>query len=326
MNYYLGIDAGGTKTLVVIADESGRVHGVGRSGSGNWESVGLDGAYAAYEAGLAEALQAAGIQREQLRAAGYALAGIDWPSDYARLTPVIDRLRVAGPYALENDTMAALRAGSSNGSGVVVIAGTGSTVAGRNQHGERFRTFGLGRLWGDFQGASGLVWEALRVLALRHYGRITTTSLEARLLDACGASSVVELAERISRDELPLPHGELAPLVFAEAEAGDEMAQQIIREAGAEMGANAAAMVRRLAMQRDRFELVMAGGVFNSGNALLVEALVTPVQAIAPQARPVVLQVPPAIGSVLLAFDAADVPVDEQVRARLAADVQPWVA
>jgi N-acetylglucosamine kinase-like BadF-type ATPase len=322
MNYYLGIDAGGTKTLVMIADATGRICGIGRSGSGNWENVGLEGAYAAYEAGVAEALRAAGLRREQLTAAGYALAGFDWPSDEVRLNPVLDRLGVPGPRLLVNDTIAALRAGSRDGCGVAVIAGTGSTVAGRNRSGDTFRTFGLGRMWGDFQGASGLVLEALRALGMRHYGRIASTSLEARFLSAFGAASVPELAERISRNEAPWPRGELAPLVFEAAAEGDAVAVAIVHEAGAEMGDNAVAVARQLALAAEEFDLVMAGGVFNSRSALLIDALVAPVRAYAPQVRPVVLDAPPAIGSVLLAMDAAGAIVTDGVRARLAGDVQ----
>ena len=74
MQYFLGVDAGGTKTLALIADASGRVLGAGRSGTGNWESVGLDGAYEAYARALAEALRSAGLRPKDITAAGYALA------------------------------------------------------------------------------------------------------------------------------------------------------------------------------------------------------------------------------------------------------------
>ncbi|MCZ1269358.1 ATPase, partial [Paenibacillus tundrae] len=35
MNYYLGVDGGGSKTLAVVADETGRILGRGISGCGN---------------------------------------------------------------------------------------------------------------------------------------------------------------------------------------------------------------------------------------------------------------------------------------------------
>lgn len=314
---FVGVDAGGTKTLALVTDASGRVLGAGRSGTGNWESVGLDGAYQAYELALGEALASAGVGRDRIAGAGYALAGMDWPSDEGRLNPVLDRLGVAGPRALVNDAFAALRAGSDDDVGVAVICGTGSTIAGRNRAGRTFRTFGLGSLWGEYQGASGLVWSACRALGRRHFGSGPETALEARLLAALGAASVPELAERISRGEAPWPGGRLAPLVLEAAAEGDAVAQEIVREAGAELGLNATAIARRLDLADEPFALALAGGVLTAGSQLLIDALVAPVRAYAPAVRPLVLQAPPAVGSVLLAMDAAAAAVTPEARARL---------
>jgi N-acetylglucosamine kinase-like BadF-type ATPase len=317
MQYFLGVDAGGTKTLALIADTSGRVCGAGRSGTGNWEGVGLDGAYEAYAQALGEALRSAGLRPADIAAAGYALAGMDWPSDEARLLPVVDRLGLAGPRAVVNDAFAALRAGAPDDVGVAVIAGTGSTIAGRNRAGRTFRTFGLGGLWGEFQGAGGLVHAACRALGRSYFGSGPPTALEPRLLQALGIASVPELAERLSRGQLQWPGGSLAPLVLAVADEGDEVARELVRAAGQELGLNAAAVARRLELVGEPFGLVMAGGVFSSRNALLVEALLERVRQDAPHVAPLLLQAPPAVGSVLLAMDAAGTPVTPEVQARL---------
>lgn len=317
MSYYLGVDAGGTKTLALIADGDGHVLGVGRSGSGNWEGVGLEGAYQAYAQAVAAALRTAGLQPRHISAAGYALAGMDWPSDEGRLTPLLDMLGIPGPRALVNDAFAALRAGAPEGVGVAVIAGTGSTIVGRNRAGRSFRTFGLGALWGEFQGASGLAWAAFRAIGRAYFGSGPPSALEAHILQAYGAASVPDLAERISRGESPWPDGSLAPLVLQVAEAGDQVARDLVRAAGAEIGDNAEAVARQLELADESFALVMGGGVFSSRSSLLIESLVAPVRAYAPGITPVVLSAPPAAGSVLLAMDAAGVAVTRAVHERL---------
>jgi N-acetylglucosamine kinase-like BadF-type ATPase len=43
MGYFLGVDAGGTKTHALITDETGMAIGFGQAGPGNWESVGYEG-------------------------------------------------------------------------------------------------------------------------------------------------------------------------------------------------------------------------------------------------------------------------------------------
>ncbi len=322
--FFLGIDAGGSKTHALIADANGHVVGGGQSGPGNWESVGFDGAAAAYELALDEALRAAGIGRHDLAAAGYALAGLDWESDYGRLEPLIDRLGVPGPRILVNDTFGALRAGSADGHGVVIIAGTGSTIAGHNRHGTIFRTFGLGALWGDFQGASGLVWGATRAIGHAYFGRGPATALADAFVNAYGAADIPDMVERVSRGAATWPNGRLAPLVFAVAEAGDAVARRIVQDAGEDMGLTAAAVLSRLDLGHEPFDLVLAGGVFRSRSALLLEALEAPVRACAPQVRIVVLEAPPVAGSVLLAFDAAGIPTPPALCTRLLDDAGSW--
>jgi N-acetylglucosamine kinase-like BadF-type ATPase len=317
MPFYLGIDAGGTKTLALIVDEAGQVLGAGRAGSGNWESVGLEGALEAYAQALGDALSAAGLHVGDLAAAGYTLAGFDWPSDEGRLAPVVARLGVPGPYILMNDTAAALRAGTIDGVGVAVICGTGSTVAGCNRRGESFRTFGLGMLWGDYPGASGLVAAALGALGRAHFGSGPSTALEPAILAWYRAASVAELAEWASRGVITAPDAQLAPLVVEVAAQGDAVALEIVRAAGEQMGQNAAAVARRLELADEPFALVLAGGVFRSGSPALLAALETPVRAYAPRSHTVLLDVPPAIGSALLALDAAGVTLTPDARARL---------
>jgi len=108
---FLGVDVGATKTHVLVADEIGKVKGVGRSGTGNWEGVGLEGALATLQQGVGEALDQVRASPGQVAAAAYGLAGLDWPSDEDRLRPVVAQLEVAWPQVLVNDTLVALRAG-----------------------------------------------------------------------------------------------------------------------------------------------------------------------------------------------------------------------
>lgn len=165
LRYYLGVDAGGTKTHALIADPTGRIHGAGRAGTGNWESVGLDGAARSLAQALDGALSSAGIRKADLCGAGYGLAGMDWPSDQPRLLPVLDQLELPGLRVLVNDAYVALRAGSDAGYGIAVISGTGVTIVGHNRAGEHFRTFALGGEWGDFGSSSDVVALATRAIA-----------------------------------------------------------------------------------------------------------------------------------------------------------------
>lgn len=319
---YLGVDVGGTKTHAVIADGRGRIRGAGRAGPANWEMVGLEGTYRVLARTLQAAAAGAGIDPAGLHAAGFGLAGLDWPSDQIRLGPVVDRLGLAGPKVLVNDAYTALYAGSAEGYGVAIIAGTGATVAGRNRRGESFRSFGRNPQWGDFGSARDIVGLATMALVHAYLGRGRPTILTGRFLEIYGARDVPELVERISRGQAEPPGGGLAPVVFEAAGAGDGVALNIIRQAGRELGQNALAVARRLGLASEAFPLVLAGGVFRSNSEALRQAVLAPFLAGAPGVQTVDLQAPPVAGSIFLAMQAAGQQVRPEVRQRLLAEAR----
>ena len=316
---FVGVDAGGTKTHALVADESGEVLGVGRAGTGNWEGVGLDGALAALRQAVGEALSAARTSPQEVTAAGYGLAGLDWPSDEARLRPLVEELGLSGPSVLVNDTFVALRAGAREPWGVVIVAGTGTTVAGRNRRGEMARTLGLGYPFDDWGSAPDLAQAALHAVARAYTGRGPATALSNRLVRLVGAADVADLLEGVSRwryNLFPLV-ADVVRALMEEADGGDGAAREIVLRAGRELGGGAVVVIRRLGMEDEEFDLVLAGGLFRSANALLLDALRGTVQAVAPGARLVRLEVPPVVGGVLLAMDAVGWAVTPEVRRRL---------
>lgn len=324
LRYYLGVDAGGTKTHALIADQTGRILGAGRAGTGNWEIVGLDGAARTITQAIEGALSGAGLRKANLSAAGYGLAGMDWPSDELRLLPVLQGLEVPGPHVLVNDAYVALRAGSDAGYGIAVISGTGVTVAGRNRAGEHFRTFALGGDWGDFGSASDVVALATRAIAFAHIGRGPATLLTDRLVEHYHVRDTLELVERITRGQASLPNGRLAPLVFATAADGDEVARSVLIEAGQELGRNVAAIARRLDMLDEPFDLVLAGGTFGNPCTLFRDALIDLVRETAPHVHPSPLLSAPAVGGALLAMEAAGAEASAEVRRRLVEEAREW--
>jgi len=316
---FVGVDAGGTKTHALVADESGEVLGIGRAGTGNWEGVGLDGALAALRQAVGEALSAARTSPREVTAAGYGLAGLDWPSDEARLRPLVEELGLSGPSVLVNDTFVALRAGAREPWGVVIVAGTGTTVAGRNRRGEMARTPGLGYPFDDWGSAPDLAQAALHAVARAYTGRGPATALSNRLVRLVGAADVADLLEGVSRwryNLFPLV-ADVVRALMEEADGGDGAAREIVLRAGRELGGGAVVVIRRLGMEDEEFDLVLAGGLFRSASPLLLDTLRGTVQAVAPGARPVRLDVPPVVGGVLLAMDAVGWAVTPEVRRRL---------
>jgi len=300
----LGIDGGGTKTHAVIADADGTVRGFATSGPANWEVVGLRGAGESLREAAGRALQAAAAEIGDVTAAVFGLAGIDWDSDLPRMTAEVEQLGVAGAVEVTNDSFIALRAGTADGVGVVVIAGTGAISAGRARDGRTFRTLGQGAEFGDTGSASDVSDAALLAVANAYTGRGPATELTELLCTLYGCRSAAELLERASRGDERSRSA--APTVLRAAEGGDEVARGIVRWAGRELGESALLAAHKLELTGAEFPLVLAGGLFRGDSALLLETLAACVHAEAPGARLVQLDTAPVAGAALRALDLTD--------------------
>jgi N-acetylglucosamine kinase-like BadF-type ATPase len=98
--YFLGVDIGGTKSHALIADAAGNALGFGVFGPGNHESVGYDGLRRALQAVTEKSLGMAVISREDITAAGFGVAGYDWPGERQPTLEAIQTLGISAPWRL----------------------------------------------------------------------------------------------------------------------------------------------------------------------------------------------------------------------------------
>lgn len=303
--YFLGVDIGGTKCHALIADESGCAVGFGQYGPGNYESVGWDGLRAALHAITGQVLTHAGISRAQLAGAGFGVAGYDWPSERGPHLEAIASLNLSVPCDLVNDTLIGLVAGTDEGWGVSVVAGTGANCWGRDRAGRVGRVTGEGHWFDEYGGGGDLVIRALQAVSRAWSSRGPETRLAEAFVAHMGVGNVEEFIEGLCVERFALD-GSLAPLVFRVAAEGDEVALDCVRWLGAQLGDLAVGVIRQLAFERETFDLVQVGSMFN-GSPLLSTSLMEVVNQVAPQARAVRLAAPPVIGAVLLGMAAAGV-------------------
>ena len=298
----LGVDGGGTKTDVAVAGRDGTVLATARVGCTNHEAVGLDAAVDELHAGVRAVLRDAGVAPDRVVAAVFGLAGVDWPSDEVAIAGALGRFGLGGRLAVVNDSHVALRAGAPSGWGVVSAVGTGSVTAGVDRAGRWFRTMSVG--WGEPCGASSLVADALHAVAAAHHRTGPPTSLTERVLEACGASDVAGLFERISRSSWR-PGPALAPVVQRAADDdGDAVAAALLSRSGEQHAAMVVGVADHLGLRDDAFELVLAGSVHASGGRFGA-AFAAAVRTGCPSVAPVALVRPAVEGAVLMAADLA---------------------
>jgi N-acetylglucosamine kinase-like BadF-type ATPase len=320
MGPVLGVEGGGSHCHAVLAETSGQVLGIGANQDpANWDDVGIEAAAGAIRSCVTEAFNAAGLKPGDVGASVFALAGVDFPMDELLLAGIPSAIGITGPCRIANDAFASLRAGTDQLHGVVVVAGTGSVVAGRNTDREEFRTLGMGPLLGDSGSASEVSEAAVTAVADAYIGRGPETELTGLLCERSGVASVVEFLEAASRERFDTTV--FSPEVVLAAEQGDIVAQSILVEAGRSLGATAAHVVRRLGMEDDPFDLVLAGGMFRAETRHLVDGLESVVRPVAPRSRLEPLRDPPVVGAVLMAIDTAAEARSPGVRTLLAQGV-----
>jgi N-acetylglucosamine kinase-like BadF-type ATPase len=104
--------------------------------------------------------------------------------------------------------------------------------------------------------------------------------------------------------------------VFTAAEAGDDVAQSLIRWAGTELGEMVNAVARQLDFQNLDFEVIMIGSMFQNGPAL-TQPMFETILSVAPGANLKRLTVPPVAGGVILAMEVVKHPPTASARSSL---------
>ncbi|ULO07380.1 ATPase [Paenibacillus sp. 19GGS1-52] len=311
MTYYLGIDGGGTKTYALLSDEYGNVLGTGRSGNGNHQTGGAEAAHSIQEATF-EALAEAGLQLEDIQHAYLGLAGADREADYNILHPMIRKIGFT-QYTINCDTIIGLRAGTNRSYGIALICGTGTNAAGRNPQGQHYQCGGFDYMYGDFGGGGSLNIEVFRSVIRAWDGREQPTLLTGLLLKLLGYERVDVLFNDF------LDHGKQVPvdaarLLFEAAAEDDAVALEILQRQGVELGKSAVAVIHRLGMQKETFDVVLAGSLLTRGDRGWIRPLIEQaVLAAAPQATVVTLTTEPVVGAVWSAMEYGGISISEEV-------------
>lgn len=260
--YYLGIDGGGTKTDAVIIDGEGHVLGAGIGGGSNTSFVTMRAAVNAFKKAIRQALREAGIAPSEIVCSGSTFASAS-QSAFAELGigPAFHKCSEAG-VAFERARVAERR-------GVVVTAGTGSSVAGFNGD-KRCCIGGWGAVLGDDGSAYDIGRRGIRWALMSEDGRMPESALTQAVREYFGVDATWKAVHKSvgTRVNQALIAG-FAVKVGEAAAAGDKAALEIVEQVGESIGEMAAYVGHRIFDSDDEFALVLAGGVFNLGQLIL---------------------------------------------------------
>ncbi len=309
----LGIDGGGSHTVALLArvarKENGELYwsiaGRGEGGPCNRHAVGETRALQALDQAIAAAFASAGVARHVVEAACLGMAGVDRPDDLALMKKWADQLGLAKQVEITNDANLLLAAGTPDGWGVALVAGTGSIAFGRTRDGRTDRAGGWGFILGDEGSAYAIVTAALRAAARAADQRGEQTLLLQRFMGVLQIKQASELIPTIYRggwDRARL--ATLAPLVVEAAET-DSMAQAIVEEAAHELALAAVTVARKLGLNGQKLPLSLTGGVILA-NPAFREQIVASMRRQGGDADPVTTVAEPAEGAVRIAVSTLE--------------------
>jgi N-acetylglucosamine kinase-like BadF-type ATPase len=242
MAYFLAIDAGGTKAEYALADDR---HVLGRAVSGTIKRMRTTAEIATenLSGALDELTALTGVSLSEVKRTCVGTAGNTVPLVTDWLRTELGR-RVGGELLLLGDVEIALDAAFPGGSGILVLAGTGSNVAGRSAAGVMVGAGGYGPVLSDQGSGHRIGSEALRELFLAIDEERPTLLLEAILAHwrLTSTDALVAHANTCQVSEF----SSLVPVVLACADAGDAAAQEVLRRQGEELAHLALLLHRRL--------------------------------------------------------------------------------
>lgn len=229
--YIIGIEGGGTKTTAVLCALDGIILSEAQGGPSNFHIIGIDKTASTLFDLIQTCCHSVGCSVSQIGAVVAGLAGAGRISDQQRIKDkLLEEVRVKNfnleKVLIESDARIALEGAFSGKPGVVVIAGTGSIVFGKDERDKVYRAGGWGRLIGDEGSGYAIGREAFRVVAklLDGYGK--KTKLVKLINDKFGLGTQDAIINAVYEEKFDF--ASVVPVVMEAALKDDPAAKKIL--------------------------------------------------------------------------------------------------
>lgn len=271
--YLIGLDGGGTKTSAELCDLSCQPFTTAQGGPSNFQVIGVEQAARTILDLVETCCHSVGCSYDRIGCVVSGLTGAGRSVDQERMRDGLQReadrrgLSI-GHFIVESDARIALEGALGGDSGIIVIAGTGSIVFGKDRKGHVHRAGGWGRLIGDEGSGYAIGRELFRVVAASLDGRVPKSSMLAILKKKAGLSTPESIISALYKEGFDV--ASVAPLVIESADKGDRYARKILKAASEEIVDVISAVVRKMKRPSDRtvrIPLVFIGSLLSSKNS-----------------------------------------------------------
>lgn len=257
MDYIIGIDGGGTKTVGLLTTTEGEEIAKIKNGPSNYHVVGVETTYQVLN-DIIKTLTSQIDRTHDNLVICIGMAGLGREDDKKVINEICDKIEITTKRILTHDAHIALVGGIGKPEGIIVISGTGSIVYGIDSHGNEIRAGGWGYLIGDEGSGYDIAIKGLQAVAkAADYRQPSTilTELYLTQLNLEDPKQLIRWVHTAERNEI----AQLSGTVFEGMENGDRTAIGIIETATNELVCAVESVIRQ-ATFRDTINIVLNGG------------------------------------------------------------------
>jgi glucosamine kinase len=264
----LGVDGGGSKTRVVVADEHGAQLGEVVGPASGVKPGQAEASAEVIAAAVRDALASCEMTHVVPKVLYVGVAGVAREQEREALWQALMGRELAEETVVHPDFSIALDDAFGEGPGILLISGTGSVAFGRGPSGTIARCGGWGAICGDEGSGAWVGRRALSVVTASADGREPETALMGAVLTAAQVNEPRELIAWAAQ-ATPALLATLAPVVSSVADAGDLRANAILSLAVEELVLHVRALARELfGDERAAIPVAFSGGMLKRGSTL----------------------------------------------------------
>jgi len=300
MRFVAGLDGGGTKTAVTIADDQGRVVHSFTSGGMNYNGQD-EGSVRHNLQEIVDTIASVCGGLDHCVQICIGAAGVSNPTVTSRLEATIRACGYHGDLLILGDQETALSGAHGRPYGIILIAGTGSICYGKNESGDVHRSGGYGHLIDDEGSGYSIGRDLISAVVRANDGRASETVITEMVNRQLNMTTVAEMIgfvydARTHKKDIAA----LAPILSEACLLGDQAALGIAHRSAASLFELVISVVEKLSLQEG--SLAMAGSVLLK-NHFVQTALVDMLQEKYPKLQCITPKQDASIGAVLMALE-----------------------
>jgi N-acetylglucosamine kinase-like BadF-type ATPase len=295
-NYVIGVDGGGTKTEAALADSEGKILKLVKTGPSNPRNVGI-------EQCIFNISQAIKKVKKRKKVTSIFISSPALEEEFKSMKNIILKgLKFREKIEIGSDQLVAFRSGTDERNGIVLISGTGCAVHGWREKKE-LKVSGWG--WLDDEGSGFWVGQrGFQAVFKELDGRGPKTFITKLLFQELKLKSKEAILKKIYSKDFVQNVSLISRIVDEAANKGDRIAKNIMIEAGQELAESVITTIKKLNFQKEKFPLVLIGGMFDS--KIVLETTKKEIKRVSSKAKFIKLKQKPAIGAVKLAIENLD--------------------